>query len=77
MKYIAIITLYLYKIFVSPFLFSLFGNGCRFSPTCSEYAIASISRYGILKGIQLSLKRLSKCHPWSKMVIDPVPNDLT
>jgi len=50
----------------------LFGKGCRFQPTCSEYAKEALDKYGIIKGTGLSLKRLSRCHPWGGSGYDPV-----
>jgi putative membrane protein insertion efficiency factor len=49
-----------YRYFISP----LFPPSCRFTPTCSQYAIESIEEFGIFKGSYLALVRLSKCHPW-------------
>ena len=46
---------------------------CRFSPTCSEYAIESLQEYGCIKGISLSFKRLMRCHPYGDYGYDPVP----
>ena len=46
---------------------------CRFKPTCSEYSYQAIEKYGILKGGLLSLRRILRCHPWSKGGDDPVP----
>ena len=46
---------------------------CRFEPTCSHYALEAIQKHGIFKGIWLSIKRISKCHPWGKSGFDPVP----
>jgi len=46
---------------------------CAFYPTCSEYAISSISKYGSLKGSYLGVKRILRCHPWQKNNIDPIP----
>lgn len=51
-----------YRYFISP----LFPPSCRFTPTCSQYAIESIEQFGIFKGTYLAVKRLSKCHPWYK-----------
>ena len=48
-----------YKFFISP----LFGQSCRFLPSCSEYFIESLEMYGPIKGSYLGLKRISKCHP--------------
>jgi putative membrane protein insertion efficiency factor len=56
----------------------LFGPsyGCRFVPTCSEYAKESLALHGWLKGLLLSLKRISRCHPFARAGYDPVPHDI-
>ncbi len=46
---------------------------CRFLPTCSEYALEAIERYGAVKGLYLAVRRLLKCHPFHKGGYDPVP----
>lgn len=46
---------------------------CRFTPSCSAYAITALQRHGIIKGSWLSAKRLSRCHPWGGCGHDPVP----
>ena len=58
-----------YQSFISPLL----TPSCRFTPTCSHYAIESLTKYGIFKGVILTTKRISKCHPWGKSGYDPVP----
>ena len=58
-----------YQIVISPIL----GKNCRFIPTCSEYAVESLKTYGFFKGIFLTLKRISKCHPLGSNGLDPVP----
>jgi len=58
-----------YQVIVSPFL----GPKCRFTPSCSQYALEAIRKYGILKGAWLSLRRISRCHPWGGHGYDPVP----
>lgn len=49
---------------------------CRFTPTCSEYAKQAITKYGVLKGIFLSIKRILKCHPFGKYGYDPLKENL-
>lgn len=65
MKYLVLPVLYVYKFVISPMLLPLLGHGCKFHPTCSEYSIDVINKYGIIKGTKLSLERLSKCHSFS------------
>ena len=59
----------LYQALIRPFLW----GSCRFVPTCSEYALEAINTHGPARGIALTLRRLSKCHPFSKGGMDPVP----
>ncbi|MCM1169512.1 MAG: membrane protein insertion efficiency factor YidD, partial [Bacteroides sp.] len=56
-----------YQACISP----LFPPSCRFTPTCSEYALQALKKYGPLKGGWLTLKRLSRCHPWGGSGYDP------
>jgi uncharacterized protein len=49
-------------------------TGCRFLPTCSEYAIVAIDRHGVVRGSGLAAKRLCRCNPWGGHGIDPVPD---
>lgn len=58
-----------YRKFISP----IKKPCCRFMPTCSEYAIEALSRYGVVKGLYLSVKRILRCSPLSKGGYDPVP----
>ncbi len=64
-----IIVIHLYQHTVS----ILLGPSCRFSPSCSSYALLSIQRFGIMDGVWLTLKRLVKCHPFHPGGYDPVP----
>ena len=72
MKKIAIFVLKFYKKHISPSLTSIFGNACRFTPTCSEYTIGALEKYGFKKGLSMSTKRIIKCNPWGKSGFDPV-----
>jgi len=65
---IFILIIRFYQILISPLL----GSNCRFLPTCSEYTIESIKAYGLIKGISISLKRISSCHPFGKKGFDPI-----
>lgn len=58
----------LYQKMVSP----LFGQRCRYYPSCSEYAVQAISKFGILRGLVLAGWRLLRCNPWSHGGFDPV-----
>ena len=61
-----------YKKHISIFL-EKNGVKCKFYPTCSEYAIQALEKYGFLKGMFLTIKRFLKCNPFSKGGYDPVP----
>jgi len=63
----------LYKKFISPAFESVFGKACRFTPTCSEYTIGALERFGTKRGLVLGIKRLMKCHPWGGSGWDPLP----
>lgn len=65
--FIALIKIYQYGI--SP----LIGPKCRYTPTCSTYALEALKKYGIFKGFWLSVKRISSCHPLGGSGYDPVP----
>jgi len=64
-----IIPIKIYQTIISPLL----GPSCRFTPTCSQYAVEAIQKYGPFKGSWLSFKRILKCHPWGGSGYDPVP----
>ena len=71
------------KILIFPFVFlvktyqniisPLFPPTCRYTPTCSEYAIQSLKKYGLVKGVYLSIKRIVNCHPLGGSGYDPIP----
>jgi uncharacterized protein len=73
LSYFALGILWVYRAVVSPVLFSALGPGCRFEPTCSEYAADAIGRYGIVAGGFMTLRRLLKCRPLGGWGFDPVP----
>lgn len=68
MKKLLIATIKTYKYAVSPML----PSSCRFTPTCSEYAVDAISKYGTLKGTSLAARRILKCNPFHEGGFDPV-----
>ena len=69
MKWLFMALIRFYQKFISPLL----GPHCRYQPTCSQYMLEAIGRYGAAKGGWLGLKRLLRCHPWGKGGYDPVP----
>ena len=69
MKSVLVFLIRIYQLIISP----LFPTSCRFTPTCSSYAIESLKSHGLIKGSKLALKRISKCHPWGGEGFDPVP----
>ena len=64
-----ILLIHFYRFCISPFT----PPSCRFTPTCSQYALEAFRKYGPLKGGWLSLKRILRCHPWGGSGYDPVP----
>ncbi|MFI3264625.1 MAG: membrane protein insertion efficiency factor YidD [Rikenellaceae bacterium] len=64
-----LLLVHLYRNCISPFT----PPTCRFTPTCSQYALEALRKHGALKGLWLTLKRVSKCHPWGGSGHDPVP----
>ncbi len=71
MKRFCIWLLKKYKKIISPNL-NFFGIHCKFYPSCSEYMLQAIEKYGCIKGIFIGIKRLLKCHPFSKGGYDPL-----
>jgi hypothetical protein len=67
LPFIALIKIYQWGI--SPWL----GPKCRFTPSCSYYAVDALKKYGLLKGSWLAIRRILKCHPWGGHGYDPVP----
>ncbi len=59
----------IYQTLISPLL----PSTCRFHPTCSQYGLDALTKYGLFKGGLLTIKRISKCHPWGGSGQDPIP----
>ena len=68
-EFILLLPVYFYRIFISP----MTPPSCRYTPTCSAYAIEAVKKHGILKGGWLALKRILSCNPWGGSGYDPVP----
>ncbi len=64
-----LIPIHFYRYCISP----LFPPTCRFTPTCSQYAIEAITKHGPIKGLWLATRRILRCHPWGGSGYDPVP----
>lgn len=68
-KKLVILPVRFYQYTIRPLL----PNSCRYTPSCSQYSIEAINKYGALKGSWLGLKRILRCHPWGGHGYDPVP----
>lgn len=69
MKYLLIGLLKGYRLVISP----LYGNVCKYYPSCSAYALEAVTVHGAVKGTWLATRRLGSCHPWAEGGYDPVP----
>ncbi|MEQ4617458.1 MAG: membrane protein insertion efficiency factor YidD [Corticimicrobacter sp.] len=70
LKALLIAPIRFYRYFISPWT----GHSCRFTPTCSQYAIEAIETHGAWKGFWLMVRRIGRCHPWAQGGVDPVPD---
>jgi uncharacterized protein len=67
---LCVLILRAYRAVVSP----LYGDVCRYYPSCSAYALGAIQRFGVVKGIWLGTWRIARCHPWAAGGVDDVPS---
>lgn len=69
LTYLLLLPIYFYKGAISP----LTPPSCRFTPSCSTYAVEALRRHGPVKGLYLAIHRILRCHPWGGSGYDPVP----
>jgi uncharacterized protein len=70
MKFLLIGLIRVYRLFISP----IFPPSCRFQPTCSQYALDAVERFGSIRGSWMAIKRILRCHPFHPGGYDPVPH---
>ena len=68
-RYMVLAPIYAYRYTLSAFI----GRGCRFAPSCSQYAIEAINAHGVWAGGWMAVKRIGRCHPWGENGYDPIP----
>ncbi len=73
MRYVLVAVLRGYRAVVSP----IYGDVCRYHPSCSAYALEAVQRHGATKGSWLAVRRVARCHPWAAGGLDPVPDEFT
>lgn len=69
LSFLLLLPIYFYRMAISPML----PPSCRFTPTCSQYAVEAIKMHGPFKGLYLACRRILRCHPWGGSGYDPVP----
>lgn len=69
LTYLLLIPIYFYRVALSP----LKPQSCRYTPTCSAYAVEALKKHGPFRGFWMALKRILSCHPWGGSGYDPVP----
>lgn len=66
---VCVVILRTYRVTISP----LYGDVCRYYPSCSAYALGAIQQYGMLRGMWMGTRRIARCHPWAAGGVDDVP----
>jgi putative membrane protein insertion efficiency factor len=66
---LSVLILRLYRAVISP----LYGDVCRYYPSCSSYTLQAIQKYGVVRGSWLGVRRIGRCHPWAAGGVDDVP----
>lgn len=69
LRILCLLPVYFYRACISP----LTPPSCRYTPTCSQYMIEAVMKYGVLKGGWMGIRRICRCHPWGGSGYDPVP----
>lgn len=67
--WLLLLPIYFYKLAISP----ITPPSCRYTPSCSSYAIEALKKHGPFRGLYLAIKRILRCHPWGSSGYDPVP----
>ncbi len=70
MAKLAVYLIRFYQIAISPY----FPPSCRYTPSCSQYGLEAFQKHGFFRGFLLTVRRIGRCHPWSKGGYDPVPD---
>ncbi len=66
---VCVVILRAYRTIISP----LYGEVCRYYPSCSAYALEAIQKHGVVRGVWLGSRRIARCHPWAAGGVDDVP----